>query len=186
MAANDSAQDKARLLEILKKEAFVKERVTLSSGKVSDFYIDARRVTLSPEGIHLVAKIVFEMIEHDRVAALGGPTLGADPIVGAVSALSFEKGKPIKGFIVRKAPKPYGKQQQVEGPLFSPGDRVILIDDVVTTGKSLVQAIDILKPLDVVVLKAICLVDRNEGGREALQAYGCQLVSVFEAADFPK
>ena len=183
--ADDLAQDKARLLAILKKEAFVKERVTLSSGKESDFYIDARRVTLSPEGIHLAAKIIFEMIKDGRVAALGGPTLGADPIVGAVSALSFERGAPIKGFIVRKAPKPYGKQQQVEGPLLNPGDRVVLVDDVVTTGKSLLQAIEVLQPLEVVVLRAICLVDRNEGGSEALQKCGCPLISVFQATDFP-
>jgi len=183
---NDLARDKARLLEILRQDAFIKERVTLSSGKVSDFYIDARRVTLSPEGVYLCARMILDMVKNDRLNAIGGPTLGADPIAGAVAFLSFEEKKPINAFIVRKAPKPYGKQQQIEGPLLKKGDRVALVDDVVTTGKSILQAMDVLESLGVQIVKAISIVDRNEGAREALEKRHCPLVSIFAASDFPK
>src|SRR3989344_2092124 len=97
-----------RLLEILLANAFFKEKVKLSSGKDSDFYIDARRVTLSPEGANLCAKIILDILKSDNIDAVGGPTMGADPLVGAIAAISFEQGKGVNTFIVRKAPKSYG------------------------------------------------------------------------------
>ena len=165
-----------RLLEILLANAFFKEKVKLSSGKDSDFYIDARRVTLSPEGANLCAKIILDILK----------TMGADPLVGAIAAISFEQGKGVNTFIVRKAPKSYGKQQQIEGPLLKSGAHVVLVDDVATTGQSFLQSMDVLKQLGIEVRKAICVVDRGEGAKEALAQRHCELISIFHSSDFPK
>jgi len=176
--------DKERLLQLLKKEAVSKGKITLSSGKVSDFYIDARRVTLSAEGAYLCGKIILGMVKDDVVDCIGGPSLGADPLVGSIGVLSFQGGKPINTFIIRKTPKTHGKQQQIEGPSLKSGHRVVLIDDVATAGNSLVQSLEILKAIGLKVSKAICLVDREEGAKEALASHQCQLVSIFDRSDF--
>ena len=176
-------QDRERLLAILRKDAFFREKITLSSGKTSDFYIDARRVTLSAQGSYLCASLILDLLKNEKVDAIGGPTLGADPLLGAIGVLSFQAGKPINTFIIRKAPKPYGKQQQIEGPLLKPSDRIILIDDVATTGNSIVQSIDILEQLGLKAEKAICIVDRCEGAREALAQKNCKLISLFKSSE---
>ncbi len=180
------AADKKELFEILCTKAFFREKITLSSGKESDYYIDARRVTLTPEGAYLCAKIILQMIHDELIDAIGGPTLGADPLVGAIASLSFQNKKPINTFIIRKAPKPHGKQQQIEGPLLKLGARVILIDDVATTGKAFIQSIEVMKKEGFQVVKAICLVDRNEGSKEALAKEGCALVPIFQVSEFLK
>ena len=180
-----ASADKDRLLELLIEKAFFKEKITLSSGKVSDFYIDARRVTLTAEGAYLSAKVIWDILQKESFAAVGGPTLGADPLVGAIGVLSFQARQPIKTFLIRKNPKSHGKKQQMEGPPLNPGERVVLIDDVATTGQSLVEAIGVLTPLGVKVNKAICLVDRAEGAQEALERHRCSLVSIFNLSDFP-
>ena len=180
-----SSDDKKKLLQILIKNAFFKEKITLSSGKTSDFYIDARRVTLSAEGVTLCAKVILELLKGEKVDSIGGPTLGADPLLGAIGVLSFQQGNPINTFIIRKAPKPYGKQQQIEGPLLDPKMNIILIDDVATTGKSFMESIEVLSKMGIKIKKSICIVDRNEGGREALAKLGCELVSLFTLKDFP-
>ncbi len=174
---------KDKLKQIIKRDAYFKEKITLSSGKTSDYYIDARRVTLNAEGAYLCAKIIFEMVKNEKIHALGGPTMGADPLVGAIAFLSYQEKKPINTFIVRKIPKAHGKQQQIEGPLLPPQGRVILVDDVATTGQAFVQSIDVLKKIDVVVPKAICIVDRAEGGKEALAKLGCELISIFNISE---
>ncbi len=183
MKNSNLAQLKSELLPILKARAFFREKIRLSSGKESDFYIDARRVTLSPAGANLCARIILEMFKNEKMDAIGGPTLGADPIVGAVAALSYEMGKPVNAFIVRKAPKPYGKQQQIEGPLLQEGDHIVLFDDVVTTGKSIVQSIDVLSAMNLKAAKAVCIVDRKEGAREILAQKGCELIAIFTIDD---
>ncbi len=184
MCPADVQQDRQQLLHILKKNAFFKEKIILSSGKESDYYIDARRVTLSAEGACLSAKLILEMVKNENVAAIGGPTLGADPLVGAIAVLSFQAGKPVNTFIVRKAPKPHGKQQQIEGPLIPEGSEVILIDDVATTGKAFLESIEVLKKYNIRVKRAVCVIDRNEGAKEALAKQGCTLLSLFKASDF--
>ncbi|HPN88928.1 MAG TPA: orotate phosphoribosyltransferase, partial [Candidatus Omnitrophota bacterium] len=176
-------QAKKKLLELILKEAYFKEKIILSSGKQSDFYIDARRVTLKPEGAWLCSQIIFDMIKNLNVDAIGGPTLGADPMVGAIGVLSLQSGNPINTFIIRKAPKPHGKQQQVEGPLLKEGDCVVLIDDVATTGKAFLESLDVLNKMNIKVEKCICLVDRDEGAREAVRAKGSILESVFHISE---
>lgn len=176
-------QLKQRLLALLKKEAFKKGRFILSSGKESDFYLDGRIITMLPEGAYLVAGVILEMIKGVSFDAFGGPTLGADPIVGAVAAMSFVNQSPVRTFIVRKKAKEHGTQRQVEGPALKKGDRVILVDDVATSGKSLIEAKQALEEIGVSVVKAIVIVDRCEGAGENCSAAGIQLESIFTLAD---
>lgn len=178
--------DKEEFFQILYKNAFFREKIILSSGQESDYYIDARRVTLSAAGVYFAAKIILDMIKNEKFSAVGGPTLGADPMVGAIGVLSYQAGKPVNTFIIRKAPKPHGKQQQIEGPIISEGSKVILIDDVATTGKAFVESIEVLKKYNIGVAKAICLVDREQGAAEALKKYNVPLAAIFTANDFLK
>ena len=176
--------DRDQLFQIIKTQAFFREKLILSSGKESEYYIDARLVTLSAAGAYWAGKIIFDMIQGDAIDAIGGPTLGADPLVGAIASLSFQARKSINTFIIRKAPKPHGKQRQIEGPSLKEGGTVIIIDDVATTGKAFVESIEVLTKMNIKILKAICIVDRGEGAREALAKYNCPLVSIFKAQEF--
>ena len=184
--ASTASSDKEKLLSILKKEAFFREKITLSSGKQSDYYIDARRVTLSAQGAYLCAKVILDAVKDDQYEAIGGPTLGADPLVGAIAVISYQANKPKKTFIIRKAPKAHGKQQQIEGPFLSDGARVVLIDDVATTGKAFLESLEVLKKTNIKAVRAVCIVDRGEGAKEALAKEGCDLVSIFKVEEFFK
>ena len=175
---------KKRLLEVLKKEAFRQGEVVLSSGKKSSFYIDGRCITLNAEGAYLAASLIFELLREEVFEAAGGPTLGADPIAGALAAISFTQNKPFKTFIIRKTPKTHGACRQIEGPPLSPGSRLILLDDVATSGKSFLESIDVLRQEGFLVDTAVCIVDRQEGAKEALARKGCQLISLFRPSDF--
>lgn len=177
-------KERQRLFTILKKDSFFLGKIILSSGKESDYYLDARRVTLNAEGAYLCAKVILDIVKDDKFDAIGGPTLGADPLVGALGVLSFEANNPLNTFIIRKAPKPHGKQQQIEGPLIPDGGTVILIDDVATTGKAFVESLDVLTKIGIRVHKCICIIDRDEGAKEAVKARGCDLVSIFKAEEF--
>ncbi len=176
--------DRAQLFQILKEKAFFRGKFILSSGKESSFYLDARLVSLSPAGAYLTGKVMLEMIKDDKVDAIGGPTLGADPMVGAIASLSFQANKPINTFIIRKQPKPHGKQQQVEGPELKEGFTVVIIDDVATTGKAFVESIEVLQKMNIKIAKAICIIDRNEGAREALAKYNVPLAPIFTINEF--
>ena len=174
---------KAKLKALLEKDAFKKGEFILSSGKKSNYYLDGRVITLTPEGAYLVAKIILEIIRDKKIAAVGGPTLGADPIVGAVAALAHLAQAPIKTFIVRKAAKEHGTQRQIEGPQLKAGDRVVLVDDVATTGKALVEAKAALDNIKVEIDCAIVIVDRQEGAAENLANAGLKLESIFTKTD---
>ena len=176
--------DKSELFRILKTQAFSKGKFILSSGKESNFYLDARLVTLSAAGAYLTARIMLDMIEDDQPDAIGGPTLGADPMVGAIASLSHQAGRPINTFIIRKQPKAHGKQQQVEGPLLKEGGSVVIIDDVATTGKAFVESIEVLQKMNIKIKKAICVIDRGEGALEALAKYNVPLKSIFTISEF--
>jgi len=144
---------------------------------------------LAPQGLKigdLIQSSEAAEINNEKFDAIGGPTLGADPIVGALGVLSYQAQKPVNTFIVRKAPKAHGKQQQIEGPLLKEGSRVILIDDVATTGKAFLESLEVLGGMNILAQKAICIVDRGEGAKQALAQKGCQLVSIFTSADFLK
>ena len=180
------SEDKQKLFQLIKTQAFFREKIILSSGKESDYYFDARRVTLSAEGAYLCGTMILDLVKNDFPDAIGGPTLGADPIVGAIGTLSYQMKKPVDTFIIRKAPKAHGKQQQIEGPLLTGKMKIVLIDDVATTGKAFVESLEVLSQMSLKPLKAICIVDRQEGAGEALAKFGCPLVSVFKAEEFLK
>jgi orotate phosphoribosyltransferase len=174
---------KIKLRALLNKEALKKGRFVLSSGKISNYYLDGRIITLSSQGAYLVASIILELIKNKDIDAVGGPTLGADPIVGAIAALSYIKQVPLKTFIVRKAVKGHGTGRQIEGPALKAGSRIVLVDDVATTGKSLIEAKEALDKIGVEVDRAIVIVDRREGAEENLAGHGLKLESIFGTED---
>jgi orotate phosphoribosyltransferase len=169
-----------RLLTILRQEAFARKEVILSSGKASHYYIDCRKVTLSAEGSFLTAQLILAALSSSQVQAIGGLTLGADPIVAAVAALSFAAHQPLQAFIVRKASKEHGQRRSIEGPALRPGARVAIVDDVATTGGSMLQAIQrVQAETDWQIARVLCLVDRQEGAREKLAQAGYELTALF-------
>jgi len=177
---------RARLLEIIREKSYEKGEVTLTSGKRSDFYVDGKQTTLDSEGAYLVGKLFYEMIKKSKipVEAVGGPTLGADPIVTAISIMSYLEGSPIPGFIIRKEPKKHGKALWIEGDKsLTPGTRVAIIEDVVTTGGSMLKAIEVAKAQGLEIVQVLALVDREEGGRENLAKEGYALESIFTKTD---
>lgn len=180
------ADCKKRLFDILKTQAFFKGDFTLSSGKKSNYYLDARLVTLSAEGAFLCGRLILELVKDKSPTAIGGPTLGADPMVGAVGAVSFLDRAPVKTFIIRKEPKGHGKGRMVEGPELTGLDRIVVIDDVATTGKAFIHSIDALAPDGLKPVVCACIIDRQDGAKEALAARGVELRSLFTAGEFLK
>lgn len=177
---------KKELFKLLKKEAFFKKRIRLSSGKISNYYIDVRRVSLSPAGVYLISNLIFKLVKKYKANAVGGPTLGADPIVSGVCFLAHRNRYPLKGFLIRKTPKKHGRQKLIEGQEILPGEKVILIDDVATSGASLITSLEIMRKSKIKVAAAMTVVDREEGAADNLSKYNCPLVSLFTKSDFLK
>ena len=180
--------ERERLLALLTRLAYERRRVTLSSGKESDFYIDTKQASLTAEGHFLVGRLVLAAIRErfPEAQAVGGMTMGADPIASAVALTSFLERAPLDAFYVRKEPKGHGTNQWVEGKKgLPPAARVALVEDVVTTGASTLKAIERCRGEGLVVLGVVALVDRQEGGREAVTATGVPLVALFSRSDFP-
>lgn len=177
-------QFKNQLFALTRAKAYHEGDIKLSSGKMSRYYLDARAVTLSSEGAYLTGNLLFGMVKSLKVKAVGGPTLGADPMVGALAVVSFQNNQPIDTFLIRKTPKAHGRMLQIEGPSLEEGDEVVLLDDVATTGGSLIDSIEILKKVGVIVRQAIVIIDREEGAGENLSKYNCQLTSIFKAREF--
>jgi len=175
---------KKELLALLRKNAVSRKRIKLSSGKFSNFYIDVRKVSLSPKGVYLISHLIFDLLRLKKITAIGGPTLGADPIVSGVCYLAYKNKKKLKGFLIRKLPKKHGRQKLIEGQVLIPGERVVIVDDVATSGSSLIKAIEVLKKERIRVVAAVSVVDREEGAREALARYNCPLISLFAKSDF--
>jgi orotate phosphoribosyltransferase len=172
---------KDQLLVLIKEKAVVRGRRVLASGKVSDYYIDGKQVTLDSQGLLLTARVIQGMLHGIHADAIGGPTMGADPIAAAVALLSSQTGNPLKAFIVRKAAKDHGMQKMIEGPALNEGDKVVMVEDVITTGGSVLAAIKEIEKLKARVIKVICLVDRNEGAQETLASYNYS--PIFELSD---
>jgi orotate phosphoribosyltransferase len=175
---------KKRLLKLLDEKALKRGDFTLSSGKKSSYYLDGRIITLTPEGAYLVANIILELFQGGGITAIGGPTLGADPIVGAVAVASYIKGVDLKTFIVRKSLKEHGAMRQIEGPKLNKDDRVLLVDDVATTGKALIEAKVVLQKEGIFCDSAVVIVDRCEGALENLAKAGLKLSSIYTIKDF--
>lgn len=159
---------KDRLTRLIYEKAFKyseKPVFKLVSGRMSNYYFNCKTVTLNPEGMYLIGNIIFEMIKDLDVKGIGGLTLGADPIADAVAYTSYLKGKPIEAFVVRKTAKSHGTMQWIEGNVEA-GDMVVIVDDVITTGKSTIEAITRAREAGLEIVKVIALVDRQEGGYE--------------------
>ena len=184
MQGVNRAELKKMLFDLLNTEALKRGKFLLSSGKESDYYLDGRVITLTPQGAYLTGCIILDMVSNCDLDALGGPTLGADPICGAIAVLSYINNKPLKTFIVRKQVKDHGALRQVEGPPLKKGDRVVLLDDVATTGKALIEAKQVLDKLGVISEQAIVIVDRQEGATDNLAKVGLKLESIFKIAEF--
>lgn len=178
------AEAREKLFSIIREKAFFKEKIILSSGKESDYYIDARRVTLTSKGAYLAARIMLDMVKDEAYDAIGGPTLGADPLIGALGVLKHQAGEDGNTFIIRKEAKGHGKKKQIEGPEISKGASVILVDDVATTGKAFLHSLDVLDENGIGCRACLCIVDREEGAKEALAARGAKLLSIFTGKEF--
>jgi orotate phosphoribosyltransferase len=173
---------KERLIELIIEKAFKysKEPVfKLVSGRMSNYYFNCNAVTLHPEGMYIIGNLILDLIKDTDVKGVGGLTLGADPIAYAVAYTSFLKKKPIEAFVVRKTAKSHGTMQWIEGNV-NKGDRVVIVDDVITTGKSTIEAINRSREEGLEIVKVIALIDRQEGGREAVEASGYKLDSIIK------
>jgi orotate phosphoribosyltransferase len=164
------AANHGRLRELLLQHSLLRGEFTLASGQRSNVYFDSKRTTLLPEGGYLAAAEVLGTLRHHaiRADAVGGPTLGADPIVCPVSVLShIDGGRPLRAFLVRREAKDHGTGGRIEG-LLEPRSRVVILDDVITTGGSTRLAIDAVEAAGHEVVAVVCLVDREQGGARAL------------------
>lgn len=170
------------LVALLKRDAVRTGEFTLSSGRKSHYYADVRQVTLSPEGAQAVGLAVFALARKVGATAVGGLAIGADPIVGATVFASIPYGTPMRGFIVRAAEKDHGVGGLVAGPLRK-GDRVVIVDDVGTTGASALKAADAAEALGCEVALVVVVLDRMEGARQAVQARGYDFVCLATVRD---
>ena len=178
---------RARLLELLRTLAYEQRTVTLSSGKTSDFYIDSKQAVLTAEGHFLVGHLFFALLETHapRAEAVGGLTMGADPLASATALVSFMAGRPRAAFYVRKEPKGHGTGQWIEGTRnLRPGMPVVVVEDVITTGASTLRAIERARLFGLEVVHVLALVDREEeGGREAV-AREAPVTALYTRRDF--
>lgn len=175
-------ETRAQLLEEIKQHAVHFGDFTLTSGAKSSYYLNCRQVTLSPRGAFLTANVILDVIDDQSVDAVGGMTLAADPIVAAVALESWHRGQPRRAAIVRKEAKGHGLQRRVEGPIQA-GDRVMVVDDVLTTGGSVLQSIDAIEEMGAEVVGVVVLLDRLEGGTERIRERGYPLTAIFTVDD---
>jgi orotate phosphoribosyltransferase len=179
---------KERLGEIILDRSFKYSEdppFTLASGKKSNYYFNCKPTTLDPEGMNLIGAIIFDMLKDTDITAAGGLTLGADPIANALSVISYQKGKPIKSFIVRKDIKTHGTKSAIEGSVGT-GEKVAIIDDVITTGGSTITAIEQARMAGLIVEMVITLIDREEGGRENILQYVDNIKSILTRTEVMK
>ncbi len=175
-----------QIVDLLRRRSFEKRRVILASGKESDFFIDCKQAILTAEGHALTGSLMFEALDLlPECDAVAGVELGGCPLASAVSLTSFVRGRPLDALYVRKEVKDHGTKKLVEGDKsISPGTRVALLEDVVTTGGSSLKAVEKLRAAGATVVGIVALVDRLEGGAEAIRAAGIPLVAICTRRDF--
>ncbi len=177
--ANASSQQlRQNLLSLLTKFAYQEGDFTLSSGAKSFYYINCKQVTLRADGALIIGRLLFSLLPEDT-QAVAGLTLGADPLVSAVSVVSAYENKPIPALIIRKEPKGHGTKAYLEGPTLETGAKVIVLEDVVTTGRSAMLAVERLQAAGYHVEQIMALVDRQQGGAELYQSKGLKFQSLF-------
>jgi len=169
-----------RILQLFREHAILRGEFTLASGLKTSYYFDGRKVTLWPEGAYLIGRKIFRLLVDTGVEAVGGMTMGADPIASAVAVVSHLEGSPIPAFIVRAEMKGHGTQQRVEGPLKA-GARVAIVDDVITTGGSVLRAIEAVEAEGCEVVKVVVLLDRQQGGADEIIKRGYDFSAILAA-----
>src|SRR6201994_553958 len=180
---------RARLAEIIRKRSFGRGEITLASGRKSDFYFNLKPTMLDPEGAALLAELTFEALKDDGLDYIGGPEMAAVPRAGAAAQLSWLKGHPIAAFFVRKKPKEHGAKLAVEGLARSEslqGKRVVIIEDVTTTGESALKAVDAVRGAGGEVVLVMTMVDREEGAVETFAQAGLAFRWLFRASEYLK
>ena len=185
MNTNDA--QRARLAQLVSDLAVVRGKVTLASGLESDFYVDMRRATLHHEAAPLIGHVMIDMLEEaglgtDEVDAVGGLTMGADPVATAMLHAAASRGLELDAFVVRKAAKDHGMRRRVEGPEVS-GRSVVVLEDTSTTGGSPLEAVDALREAGARVLAVAVVVDRDTGARERIEAAGLPYLAALDLAD---
>ncbi len=175
--------NRERLMELIRERALQFGDFTLVSGKKSTYYLDGKQVTLSAEGLLQISYGLLELLQDVDYTGFGGMSIGADPVVGGVLTAAATQGKELQGFMVRKEAKGHGTKKYVEGPV-KPGDDVVIVDDVVTTGGSAIQAVDRVEEFGCKVVHAVGIVDRLQGGRSAFEARGIPFSALLTVEDF--
>jgi orotate phosphoribosyltransferase len=175
--------DRQQLIELIGDQALQFGQFTLASGKQASYYLDCRKVTLDAQGAKLIAAGMLDLLAEDMPELVGGMAIGADPITGAILSLAGTRELPLRGIIVRKESKKHGTGKFVEGP-FSEGERVVIVEDVVTTGGSSLLAIERCEAVGLKVERVLAIVDRLEGGREAFTERGYELTPLLTIKDF--
>jgi orotate phosphoribosyltransferase len=178
----DPSSAKDRLRDLVNDRAVIRGDFILASGARSNYYIDGKFISLTSEGLACFARVVLDMMSGIEADLIGGMTLGADPIIGAVVAMSHLVGRPVDGIIVRKEAKDHGRGKQIEGPMRD-GARVVIIEDVVTTGGSSLKAIEAVEKAGGEIACVICLVDRLAGGKESFKSKGYRFEPIFTIND---
>ncbi|HQP34112.1 MAG TPA: orotate phosphoribosyltransferase [Polyangiaceae bacterium] len=177
---------RTRLLELLRTLSFERKRVILASGRESDFFIDCKQTALTAEGHALLGRLMYEALDQlGQVDAVAGVELGGCPLASAVSLTSYVRGTPMPALYVRKAQKDHGSRRMIEGDRsMRPGMRVAILEDVVTTGGSTLRCVEVLRSAGLQVAGVVAIVDRLEGGRDAIEAAGLKLISLVTRTDF--
>lgn len=175
--------DKPRLLALFQQRALKFGDFVLASGRKASYYLDGKQITLHSEGLRLVAQGLLELLGDVEFDGIGGMSIGADPIIGAVLAVAAEQGRELTGFLVRKEAKGHGTGKFIEGPV-QPGTRVVVVDDVVTTGGSSLQAVDRVTEFGCQVVQVVGIVDRMEGGAANFAARNLPFRSLLNITDF--
>jgi len=174
--------DRTALVDQITRKAIVHGTVTLSSGKEADYYVDLRRVTLDAQAAPLVGRVMLELTSDLEYDAVGGLTLGADPVAAAMLHAAAAQGRELDAFVVRKAEKAHGLQRRIEGPDVA-GRRVLAVEDTSTTGDSVLTAVAALREAGAEVVAVATIVDRDTGAREKVEANGCDYLAAFSSAD---
>ncbi|ALB39401.1 MAG: orotate phosphoribosyltransferase [Nostocales cyanobacterium LacPavin_0920_SED1_MAG_38_18] len=174
-----------KLLDLFCRLAYQEGDFVLSSGQHSSYYINGKQVTLDPQGALAMARLLLPMLPKDT-QAVAGLTLGADPIVSAVSVVSVYENRPIPALIIRKEAKGHGTMAYIEGPSLPQGAKVVVLEDVVTTGQSALKAVERLQAAGYTVDRVISLIDRLQGGGELYESAGLQFEALFTIEDLQK
>lgn len=171
------------LLELFRERALKFGDFTLASGKKAKYYLDGKQITLHSQGLRLVSEGLLKLMDGIEAQAIGGMSIGADPIVGGMLAIAGGQGRDLAGFLVRKEPKGHGTQKYIEGPVTS-GMKVVIVEDVVTTGGSSILAADRAREFGLDVVMVLAIIDRMEGGRENFARHGLKFESLLKITDF--